>query len=375
MNQDSPLKTRLLYGTPPPVSSDAAPAPVSGDSGHLDRRDPKGKADEKGPIDPLDTQRCSVCGLPAGSQSFCPRDGTLFQPGFTIGERYTIEGLIGVGGMGFVFEAKHTLLGKRVALKLLRPDLAQNADHVTRFLREAKLSSQLAHPNVVSVSDFGRDKNNHIFLVMELLVGRSLADAFEDGQASEPRAAFAIIRQICRALEAAHSAGIAHRDLTPRNIFLAEISGRSDCVKLLDFGISRLLGDQDRVTSTGVAVGTTIYMPPEQLRGQPSQDHRVDLYALGVIAYQLFTGELPFLGENAAELIAEKLSAHRPDLSTSTLSTRAPALVQLLSECLDPDPQRRPSSAAEVEQRLFSSGSALPIKPRTSPACEREATG
>jgi serine/threonine protein kinase len=273
-------KTRLLYGSDAvvPTVDKASPSSATEATRADQAADPIAEGRPRTQTGPV-RQRCSVCGLPAGDQPFCPRDGALFRP-FKVGDRYTVERLIGSGGMGFVFEAKHTLLGKRVALKLLKPDLAQNADHVSRFLREAKLSSQLAHPNVVSVSDFGLDEQNHIYLVVELLTGQSLAEMLEGDEAVGPREAFSIIRQVCRALEVAHTAGVIHRDLTPRNVFVAQISGRNDCVKLLDFGISRLLGGEDRVTSTGVAVGTTVYMPPEQLRGQVDQDHRVDLYAL-----------------------------------------------------------------------------------------------
>ncbi|MBW2731216.1 MAG: protein kinase [Deltaproteobacteria bacterium] len=299
---------------------------------------------------------CPSCQRPWQEQPFCPNDGALREAGAMIGGRYQLEKLLGTGGMGFVYAGRHKLLGKPVALKVLRSELEADADQVARFLREAQLCSQLRHQNIVEITDFGRDDRGYLFLVMDLLVGSSLAELLaEDGRIPLKRA-LKILRQLCRALSCAHEAGVVHRDLTPRNIFLVTESGRDDVVKLLDFGISRTAGGLDRITSTGIAVGTTPYMPPEQLRGIAEQGKLVDIYALGVVAYELLTGAFPFQAQNQAELIAEKLSQESINLQGTDLDASAPAIAQLISECLAPDPRLRPSGAAEVEQRLLSSG-------------------
>ncbi|MCB9558105.1 MAG: serine/threonine protein kinase [Deltaproteobacteria bacterium] len=298
---------------------------------------------------------CPKCQTPFGGRILCPNDGALSGLPAVIGERYQLQRLLGAGGMGFVYAATHTMLGKGVAVKVLRAELSADADQVQRFLREARLSSQLRHENIVDVTDFGRDPQGHLYIAMELLTGTTLAEILAQGQLGMRRG-LAILKQLCRALECAHSAGIVHRDLSPRNVFITQSSGRSDIVKLLDFGISRLADGGDRVTSTGVPVGTTPYMPPEQLRGDNGQDQRVDIYALGVIAYQLLSGELPFRGDSAAQLIAEKLAYGPIDLRETDLARHAPAVAQLIAECLAQDPRRRPATVGEVEQRLLSSG-------------------
>ena len=301
-------------------------------------------------------ETCSQCGTPFAGRDLCPKDGTLRRPGVVVGDRYALDRLIGAGGMGIVYAGRHQLLGKGVAVKILRGDLVSDAAQVSRFLREAQLCSQLRHESIIDITDFGRDAaTGNLYLVMELLIGTSLAEVLaEEGTLSLERA-LPILRQVCSALSAAHQAGVAHRDLNPRNIFLTDQSGRKDVVKLLDFGISRLVGGEDRVTGTGVPIGTTPYMPPEQLRGA-TQDHRVDIYAFGVLAYELLTGTHPWKQRSPVLLIAEKLSGELPDLSQSQLAQTNPGLAQLVTECLSSDPERRPASAAELEQRILGSG-------------------
>ena len=299
---------------------------------------------------------CPRCDTPWRGRLFCPQDGCLRETGVVVGQRYTLERLLGAGGMGFVYAARHKLLGKPVALKLLRAELCTDADQVGRFLREAQLCSRISHENIVDITDFGRDASGHLYLVMELLNGTTLAEVLAKQGPMPVKRALGILRQLCRALSCAHAASVVHRDLNPRNISLVEASGRTDVVKLLDFGISRLAGGQDRVTSTGVAVGTTPYMPPEQLRGEATQERQVDIYALGVIAHELLTGRLPFNATNPAQMIAEKLTGPPANLRDSALGQTSPALADVISESLAGDPRQRPASAAEVEQRLLSSG-------------------
>jgi serine/threonine protein kinase len=301
-------------------------------------------------------QVCPRCHTPWSPWGYCLNDGTLREKGLLVGNRYELERPIGKGGMGIVFAARHSLLGKPVAVKVLHADLLTDAVQVGRFLREAQLCSQLDHENIVDITDFGRDENGSLFLVMELLSGTTLASVLREDKRLSPDRALPVLRQICRALGAAHQAGVVHRDLTPRNVMLTEVSGRKDMVKLLDFGISRLAGGQDRVTQTGVPLGTVAYMPPEQLRGEAVQDHHVDIYALGVIIHEVLAGRLPFLSTSDAALVAEKLVGPTVDLGQTDFGRSYQALGRLVSECLAVEPERRPASAAEVEQRLQGSG-------------------
>ena len=309
---------------------------------------------------PLPPARCPSCGSPwPDGQLFCPADGALCAAGAVVGGRYELTQLLGKGGMGMVFAARHTLLGKGVAVKILRADFTRDADQVARFLREAQLCSQLSHDHIVNITDFGRDERGLLYLVMELLSGTTLFRLLDEQGPMPAERAIPILQQLCRALACAHQAGVVHRDLTPRNVLLTEPSGRRDVVKLLDFGISRLAGGEDRVTSTGIPVGTTPYMPPEQLRGELVQDHRVDLYALGVIACELLTGDLPFQAQTPAQLIAEKLSGDPVSVALPQLARLPRPLGELVARCLSADPARRPVSAQDVEERLAAAGAVV----------------
>jgi len=183
--------------------------------------------------------------------------------GELIGGRYRVEGELGRGGMGVVYEAVQEPLGRRVALKLLRRELAEDPNFAARFRREAELAASLGHANIAQVTDFGVDEGRP-FLVMDLLIGESLAELLaREGMLSEPRAAF-IAAQMLDALSAAHARGVIHRDLKPDNVFLSQISGVRDVVKLLDFGIAHSGGDEGmRMTRTGQVLGTPAYMSPE----------------------------------------------------------------------------------------------------------------
>ncbi len=217
--------------------------------------------------------------------------------GATLGGLYHVERLIGVGGMGRVYQATHVHLGKAYAVKVLSEGRAKQPDATERFLREAKAATRIEHDHIVKVVNFDSDDAHRLFIVMELLEGENLADRIDRG-ALPIDEAIEIARQTGDALQAAHEAGIVHRDLKPENIFITQKDSR-DFVKVLDFGISKIKnpdhGDP-KLTATDQIVGTPLYISPELARGMATVDHRTDIYALGVIMYEMITGSPPFTG-------------------------------------------------------------------------------
>jgi len=217
---------------------------------------------------------------------------------------YAVEKKIGEGGMGAVYSARHLHLQKPYAIKVLTSMIAKNRSAVERLKQEAIAASSIEHDNIVDVVNFDQTEDGAVFIVMEMLRGESLHARLEAGRMSVEEA-LPIAWQICAALGAAHARGIVHRDLKPENIFLA-LRGDSERVKVLDFGISKVKSAEAegvRMTRTGQLVGTPLYMSPEQARGEQDIDHRVDVYALGVILYEMLTGGPPFDGRNYFELL------------------------------------------------------------------------
>jgi serine/threonine protein kinase len=224
--------------------------------------------------------------------------------GATLGGLYHVERLIGVGGMGRVYAATHVHLGKTYAVKVLPEGRADKPDATERFLREAKAATKIEHEHIVKIINFDRDDEHRLFIVMDLLEGENLADRIDRGALPLDEAT-EIARQTGNALQAAHDAGIVHRDLKPENIFITQRNGR-DFVKVLDFGISKIKnpdhGDP-KLTATDQIVGTPLYISPELARGVAAVDHRADIYALGVIVYEMLTGSPPFTGQNHFQLL------------------------------------------------------------------------
>ncbi|MBN1771746.1 MAG: serine/threonine protein kinase [Deltaproteobacteria bacterium] len=220
--------------------------------------------------------------------------------------KYRLERLLGEGGMGSVHEARHQLIGRACAVKLLRPEIAHDVQAVQRFLREARAAAAIGHRGIVDVYDVGVSPQGRPYLVMELLRGESLGQRLHGGRRLEAAAAAEILVQVLDALAYAHRAGIVHRDLKPDNLFLVPERGGSESVKILDFGVSRMQRPDvpdEALTRSGMVLGTPHYMAPEQAAGATDIDHRIDLYAVGVILYRCLTGRLPFSGDNYNQLI------------------------------------------------------------------------
>jgi serine/threonine protein kinase len=323
-----------------------------------ERGHPPAQGDGRG----AEQARCPACSTPFHGRPFCPLDGRLSGEPFSVSGRYIVEELLGSGGFSLVFGARHHILGKQVALKVLRPEVAADGDQAQRFLREARMASQLQHENIVGVLDFGRDEElDLLFLVMDRLRGPTLAQIIEESAPIAPSRALPILAQLTRALAAAHAEGVIHRDLNPRNVVLVESSGRRDLVKLCDFGLSRLEAGWDRITVTGTLMGTPAYMAPEQIRGEAGQDARVDLYALGVTAYEMLSGRLPYEAETPVSLISQKLIAPARPLREAAPDIALPrALEEIVMRCLAVDASERPPRASEVEAALAAAAAAAP---------------
>jgi eukaryotic-like serine/threonine-protein kinase len=264
----------------------------------------------------------------------------------TIGQ-YRVTGVIGRGGMGAVYAAEHSLLGRPAAIKVLLPELSQKQEIVMRFFNEARAATAIRHPGIVEIYDFGWTPEGAAYIVMEHLEGETLSRRAAHARLSW-KAALAIARQIAGALGAAHAKGIVHRDLKPDNIFLVldpEVPG-GERIKLLDFGIAKLAGDTApnvQVTRTGAVMGTPTYMAPEQCRGV-AIDHRADLYSLGCILFELCAGRPPFIGEGAGDVLAAHIHVPPPTFASS--GVKAPAPVEhLLQRLLTKSPDRRIQSA------------------------------
>src|SRR5512143_629558 len=217
--------------------------------------------------------------------------------GRVLGERYRVLAQIGEGGMGTVYRVEHVVLGRRMAVKVLRPEYSTDDDLVRRFQREAVAASRIGQENIVDVTDFGRTREGNLYFVMEELEGRSLATVIQgEGPVPYERAAL-ILAQVCRALAAAHAYGSVHRDLKPDHVLAMRRADGSDFVKVVDFGISKSPGEgEERLTRAGTIIGTPEYMSPEQ-GAAASIDHRADVYAFGILAYEVLTGTVPFQGE------------------------------------------------------------------------------
>jgi serine/threonine-protein kinase len=276
--------------------------------------------------------------------------------GRTLGS-YRIHSLLGEGGMGKVYLAEHVKLGRRVALKLLREEYASKRDAVARFFTEAQAVNTIRHENIVDITDFVELPSGETFIIMELLEGQDLGELQrQDGKPIPLHRAMGIALQVCDALEAAHQVGVVHRDLKPDNVFVVNSATRRDFVKLLDFGVAKLLRDPtpaDRwQTVAGSVIGTPAYMSPEQASGIPV-DNRSDIYSLGAILYELFTGHPVFRAKSFGEYVVKHMNDEPIPPRDLKDAPRLPvALEQLILRCLEKDPDRRYQAVAELRDDL-----------------------
>jgi serine/threonine-protein kinase len=247
--------------------------------------------------------------------------------GTVLGGSYRITRLIGQGGMGAVYEGVQLRLERRVAVKLMARELSANAEAIARFRREAEVTSQLGHPHIVQVFDFGEAPTGEPYLVMEYLEGEDLERRIARvGKMSAPAASH-IIRQVASALSATHAKGIVHRDLKPANVFLLSVEGETDFVKVVDFGISKVRAAGTKLTAALAVMGTPNYMAPEQAEGRIDEiDHRTDQWALACIAYELLAGRPPFIGENVASLLYQVI--HQAPSPIANMNPGLPSQVE-----------------------------------------------
>src|SRR5271170_3963922 len=249
---------------------------------------------------------CPACGFPVGKVALSPDDPLI---GRTLPGGYLMLELVGIGGMGRVYRAEQTALGRTVAVKIIHPHLVGEENAAARFITEARAASRLNHPNSVGIIDFGKTPDGKLYLVMEFLRGRDLARVTHEDGPLPFRRIVDVLRQTLAALAEAHSESIIHRDLKPENIILEPVRSGGDFVKVVDFGLAKMREEtqQPNITSPGIVCGTPEYMSPEQARGDPL-DPRSDLYAVGVILYQLITGHLPFEAESPTQVVLSHLT-------------------------------------------------------------------
>jgi serine/threonine-protein kinase len=276
--------------------------------------------------------------------------------GKTLADRYRLTRPIGSGGMGTVFLGEHVLIHKPIAVKVLSPDYSSKTEEVERFLQEARAASRIRQENVVDITDFGISREGHVFLVMEYLEGEDLATTSEREGALPWRRAVRMISQIAEALAAAHAQGVIHRDMKPENCFRIRRGGDPDFIKVLDFGIAKIIEedyDYEQPSSTGSGLlGTPEYVAPELVRGiRP--DHRVDIYAVGVIFYRLLTGKLPIQGDSfMATLTAHLMQPPKPPSQVAPEAQIPAPIEAVVMHALEKEQDRRHPTIAEFIREL-----------------------
>jgi len=263
-------------------------------------------------------------------------------------EGYVIDGILGKGGMGVVYSATHKVIGKRAAIKVLRAEVSQNPTTVERFIQEACAVNKIGHPSIIDIFDFGTLPDGRAYHLMDLMVGESLRKRLRRGPLHASEAA-SVIDEVASALMAAHDKGFIHRDLKPDNVYLIDQEGTWPLVKLLDFGLAKLMpevaGPAAFITKAGVMLGTPEYMSPEQARGT-GVDHRTDIYALGIVMFEVLTGERPFPSSGDAFMTLQYHAEEPPPSLASLLPELPSEMVQLVDAMLAKEPAARPSLAA-----------------------------
>ena len=293
---------------------------------------------------------CPSCGFPVAKVAQHTDDPLI---GRTLPGGYVILDLVGIGGMGRVYRAEQTNLGRTVAIKIIHPHLVGEENAAARFITEARAASRLNHPNSVAVIDFGKTEDGQLYLVMEFLRGKDLARVqYEEGPLSFRRIV-SILRQVLAALSEAHHLEIIHRDLKPENVILEPVRTGGDFVKVVDFGLAKMReGTAPNITSPGIVCGTPEYMSPEQGRGDPL-DPRSDLYAVGVIFYQLLTGRLPFEADSPTQVVLMHITEPPPDPRAAAPERMIPSLLaDVCLMALAKEPGHRFGNADEFAEAL-----------------------
>ena len=317
--------------------------------------------------------QCKICRkrYPPGAEQICADDYGELVPigddpliGTYIDNKYELISFIGEGGMSTVYKARHRYMDRLVAVKLLQNDSTQDPEERLiarrRFELEAKAASAIAHPNVVTVFDFGFTPTGQPYLVMDFLEGDSLADVLDRNQRIPPDSAIPIFLQLCDGLDAVHKAGLIHRDLKPSNVMLLKQKDGSELVKIVDFGIAQFAGEEGnrkavRLTQTGQIYGSASYMSPEQFRGK-ELDARSDIYGMGCLMYEVLTGSLVFLGDTFGALVVQH-STEPPEPFSKWQSDVPDALEAVVRKCLEKAPDDRYKTVQALRNGLVSAGS------------------
>ncbi len=287
--------------------------------------------------------------------------------GCTIDNRYKVESIVGEGGMGVVYQCRHKIIDKRVALKILRADLARDAEVTERFLMEAKAASAIQDEHIISISDFGQLPDGAAYFVMEFLEGTPLALLAGGGSPMRLPRILRIALQLSEGLAAAHQLGIVHRDLKPDNVFLIQRGKEPDFVKILDFGIAKVSSTTGgRLTQAGSVFGTPHYMSPEQAAGTPL-DQRGDIYSLGIMLYELATGHVPFDAENFVGILSQQLYTEPVGLRRAAPNANIPAAFErIVLKCMEKKPERRYQSMSQLRDDLLDLEADLGLSARDS---------
>src|SRR5215470_1740761 len=288
-----------------------------------------------------------------------PQDPLL---GKVLADRFEMLDRIGEGGMGVVYRARQISVDRTVAIKVLNAQVAQDPQWVGRFINEAKACSKLQHPNTVRLIDFGQTREGLLFMAMEFLDGMSIRTAIDRHGRMPPPRVMKIISQCCQSLAEAHNLGIIHRDIKPDNLFLVNLGGQPDFVKVLDFSVAKLKQQSGSAmqTQAGVVFGTPNYMSPEQGRGLPL-DARSDIYALGIVAYEMLMGRPPFSSQNPMEVLAMHVRTPVPPL----VGVPDP-IAQVVMRALSKDPAHRQQNAEQLYNECQSSLHGLGVVPSMS---------
>ena len=297
--------------------------------------------------------------------------------GTVLDGRYQIERKLGEGGMGVVFLAKHIVIEKMVAVKVLKREVARDQSVVKRFVQEAKAASRIGHPNIVDVTDFGTTADGMTYSVMEFVEGHTLSQVVKNEAPLSPSRALPIVAQLAKALGSAHEKGIVHRDLKPDNVFVIARDGRRDFVKIVDFGIAKIIPiegrdeNAPRLTHAGSVFGTPEYMAPEQAAGRSDTDHRVDVYSLGVMLYEMLLGEVPHKGDTMVRTLAMQMLDEiphprhiRPDIHLGE------DLERVLLKALAKKRDERFQSMYELLVHLESVSDGVPLEQPLSPSAQ-----